>query len=348
MSNNTLDKTDPNDPTAESRKKDHITLAFASQTNPSSIDDRFYYEPMLSGHPNNQTDISLTFLSKLMEAPIWVSSMTGGTAKASTINKNLARMCGEYKLGMGLGSCRSLLHSEDHMKDFDVRHLMNDQPLYANLGIAQVEELITDNKSSLINEMIDKLQADGLIVHVNPMQEWLQPEGDRYYQSPIDTIHRLKDSYKGKIIVKEVGHGFGPESIKALLALEIDAIDFAANGGTNFSKIELSRTEEENRKIFEPLTFIGHSADEMVALYNEVAPDNSKSEVIISGGIKTYLDGYYLINKCKSKAIYGQASGFLRHAMGEYEELQQYVESQIAGLKVATAFLTIKDKNGKR
>ena len=123
-----------------------------------------------------------------LKAPLWVSSMTGGTDLANTINHNLAKAAGEYGFGMGLGSCRSLLTSDEYLSDFYVKTLMPDMPLFANLGIAQCEQLITSGKTSLIKDLISKLDADGLIIHVNPFQEWLQPEGDRFNNPPIDTI----------------------------------------------------------------------------------------------------------------------------------------------------------------
>ena len=178
---------DPNDPQAEQRKADHISNAFASQTGVDRLDPRFYYEPMLSGHPK-EVNLETSFLEKSMGAPIWVSSMTGGTEKAGIINKNLARMVGEYRLGMGLGSCRSLLENDDHLQDFKVRHLVGDQPLFANLGIAQIEYLIDGGQLSKINRLVNKVEADGLIVHVNPLQEWIQPEGDEYHQR-LSLIH---------------------------------------------------------------------------------------------------------------------------------------------------------------
>ena len=219
MSNLKSDKNTDIDPTSDQRKLDHISLAFQSQTPADKIDHRFNYEPMMSGHPSNQKILETTFLGKKLAAPIWVSSMTGGTAKASIINKNLGKAVGEYGLGMGLGSCRSLLYSDEYLSDFDIRHLVGNQPLYANLGIAQVEELVNNNKTELIISLIDKLKADGLIIHVNPLQEWLQPEGDRYYDSPIETIERLCNKVDLSIIVKEVGQGFGPKSLNALLKL---------------------------------------------------------------------------------------------------------------------------------
>lgn len=335
-------KPEDTSPDAKGRKKDHIQLAFQSQTGRFNIDRRFHYEPMISGHPPRDMNIGLDFLGKKLHAPIWISSMTGGTLMAKTINKNLAKACHEFGLGMGLGSCRSLLYSNEHLSDFKVRSHIGDQPLYANLGIAQVDELVVEAKTSRIGELIQKLDADGLIVHVNPLQEWLQPEGDKYYTSPILTLKRLKDKYNGKLIVKEVGQGFGPKSLKALLDLEPDAIDFAAHGGTNFSKIELTRGGKNIPESYEKMTFVGHTAEEMVEMYNAIAQEHHRRQVIISGGVKDFLDGYYLISKCQSPAIYGQASGFLKHAMGEYEPLSEFVRGEIEGYKMAACFLTVK------
>lgn len=332
------------DPTSEERKKDHIELAFQSQTPGKDIDSRFYYEPAITGHPR---DIPRTqLLGSTFDLPIWVSSMTGGTTHASTINTNLAKACKAFGMGMGLGSCRSLLYGDDALSDFDVRKHIGDRPLYANLGIAQVEELVNVRAYHKIKELIDKLSTDGLIIHINPMQEWLQPEGDRYYGNPIDTIKRVCDHVDTKIIVKEVGQGMGPRSIRALLQLPLQAIDFGAHGGTNFSKLELLRADPIDAENMAPLVRIGHSAEEMVGMVNRAIEDLNQElrcrEIIVSGGIKNYLDGYYCLNSLSLPAIYGQASAFLKHALVSYEQLEQYIEGQKKGLQVAYAFLKAK------
>ncbi len=334
------------DPTAESRKKDHIDLAFRSQVEQGLLDGRFYYEPILSGHPTSDADISISILGKKLKTPIWVSSMTGGTSLAKTINTNLAKACGEYGMGMGLGSCRALLESDERIQDFAMRSLMNDQPLYANLGIAQIGELYQAGKENLISELVKKLEADGLIIHINPLQEWMQPEGDIYHESPLDLIKRVIDSEDIKIIVKEVGQGMGPKSLKALYELPIQAVDYAAGGGTNFAKLELHRASESQKERYTGLAQVGHSALEMVEMTNGLLERHGSEfkckETIISGGVKDYLDGYYLTEKLNGNAIYGQASGFLKHAMEDYEQLQDHIESQIKGLQMAHHFLTVR------
>lgn len=335
------------DPTAESRKRDHIELAFRSQVAQSGLDQRFYYEPLMSGHPERGSLKRFLFLGKTMRAPLWVSSMTGGTQLAQTINHNLARACRDFGMGMGLGSCRPLLYSDERLADFDVRHLIGDAfPLFANLGIAQLEELIRNGQLQKVRELVDKLQADGLIIHVNPLQEWLQPEGDRFTRPPLNTITDFMEKVDMPVIVKEVGQGMGYESLKALLQLPLAAIDFAASGGTNFARLEMLRGEESKAAIYEPLAFVGHSAEEMVRLTNALVEELGERalcrQAIISGGVRNFLDGYYLINSLRLNSIYGQASAFLKHARGTYEELYNYVDAQVQGLELAAAFLRVR------
>ncbi len=341
------DKMKLEDPNAESRKKDHIELAFKSRVTGNDLDPRFYYEPLLSGHPGKETLQSFTFLGKTLNVPIWVSSMTGGTQKARIINHNLARACRDFGMGMGLGSCRQLLYDDTFLPDFDVRVLIGNQvPLYANLGIAQIEHLLTTDQTNHVIKLVDKLRADGLIIHVNPLQEALQPEGDTIIQSPILIIESFLEKTKLPLIVKEVGQGMGKESLKALLQLPLKAVEFAAAGGTNFSKLELLRASEEAATNYHPFAGIGHTAEEMVVFTNEIVEELGEDikcqQVIVSGGVRDYLDGYYLINKLKLPAVYGQASGFLKFAQGSYDDLYKHIHNQIEGYKLAKAFLRVK------
>jgi len=335
------------DPNATSRKRDHIELAFRSQVGTNLLDSRFYYEPLLSAHPDASTTVSSIFLEKKLQSPIWVSSMTGGTELARTINHNLARACKDFGMGMGLGSCRGLLNSDEYFKDFDIRSIIGDDlPLYANLGIAQLEQLLLNGQVEQVFRMLDKLRADGLIIHVNPMQEWLQPEGDRFTHPPLQTIEEYLKITDRPVIVKEVGQGMGYASMKALFQLPLAAVDFAASGGTNFAMLELLRSNPEKQSIYESLAKIGHSAEEMVEMVNKIKEELGESmvckEVIVSGGVKNFLDGYYLINKLNLSCVYGQASGFLKYARGDYQNLYNYVQSQVDGLALAKAFLKVK------
>lgn len=331
----------------EERKSAHIDLAFASQTPQTGLDSRFLYEPALSGHPSGSL-APFSFLGKEFRAPLWISSMTGGTEQAYRINRNLAQACAEFGLGMGLGSCRPLLESNDRFSDFDLRDTLgNDRPFYANLGVAQLEEILAVKDAQRIVDLVGRLNADGLIVHINPLQEWFQPEGDRYFRSPLDIIREVLDTVRFPVIVKEVGQGMGPESIRALLRLPIAALDFAAYGGTNFSKLELLRDKEGASASVEKLAYVGHTAAEMVDFVNRVIKEEGQiqcRQIIVSGGISDFLDGYYLTEKLQLPAIYGQASAFLKHAAGDYATLKKYVTAQIEGLRMANAVLRIKEQ----
>ena len=332
------------DPTASERKKDHIEMAFQSQVPPSALDGRFYYEPLLSGHPEKGSWPHFPIFGKTLQVPIWVSSMTGGTGLARTINHNLARACGEFGMGMGLGSCRQLLYSDTYLPDFDVRDLIGaGLPQYANLGIAQLEQLIDAGELWRLDQLIGKLRADGLIIHVNPFQEWLQPEGDRFRRPPVETIQTILDSAAFPLIVKEVGQGMGRESLRALMQLPLAAIDFGAAGGTNFAQLELLRAQPDKAAIFAALAHIGHTAGEMIGWVNALGAELGERQrchaFIISGGIRDFLDGYHAISSLTFPAVYGQASGFLAHARGSYAELYAYVKQQIEGLELARAYL---------
>lgn len=332
----------------ETRKRDHIELTQKSQTDRLEVDSRFYYEPMQSAHPNSESDLSTIFLNKTLNAPFWISSMTGGVGEARHINQNLAKLCREFSLGMGLGSCRSLLESEKYFEDFNLRPILGpDLPFYANLGIAQVEHIVFDQKTNQIFDLMNRLDTDGLIVHVNPLQEWFQPEGDKFLHSPIETVEKLCRGFEGsnkKIIVKEVGQGMGPKSLKLLLDLPIAAIELASFGGTNFSKLELLRSKGASALEIESLAKVGHTSLEMIGILNNLLQANPKymeKQIIISGGIENFLDGFYLQEQLNFTSIIGQAKNFLSRSEN-YEELRAFTNAQIEGLKMARAFLTVK------
>ncbi len=332
-------------PDNSGRKSDHINLALQSQTLVNESDNRFYYEPMISGFPVNPAK-QITFANKKLNVPMWVSSMTGGHQLSGTINRNLAMACKEFGMGMGLGSCRTLLDEDTYFNDFDVRAIIGDDfPLFANLGIAQIEEILEKNETDKIRRLVEHLRADGLIIHVNPLQEWVQPEGNIIHHPPVETIEKLLEKIDFQLIVKEVGQGFGPQSIRRLLQLPLAAIEFGAFGGTNFSKVEMHRTLIRRKELYQPFVNIGVTAEEMVNLINEMVLDGEKfvcNQLIISGGIKNYLDGFYLTEKSILPAIYAQASAFLKYSQGEYSDLQQFVTAQIEGYRMAKSFLTLK------
>jgi isopentenyl-diphosphate delta-isomerase len=329
------------------KKKDHIELALKSQTDLIIHDDRFDYEPLFSAHPGDILK-PFDFVGKKMRAPIWISSMTGGSEYSLTINRNLAKACNEFGLGMGLGSCRVLLEDADSYDHFNLRSIIgDDSPFYANLGICQIEKYLLKKETDRIVELVNSLQADGLIIHVNPLQEWLQPEGERITMAPIDTIKAFLSVTNLRLVIKEVGQGFGPESIKELLKLPVEAIELAAYGGTNFTKVELQRSSATRHELLEPLALVGNDVSQIINEINKNLRDPSIEVkckyIIVSGGLKSFLDGYFFIRKCGLKAVYGQASAFLRYAKDDYNQLKEFIQMQIEGFKLSSAYLKIRD-----
>lgn len=329
----------------EKRKTDHIQLAALSVPATVGADERFYYEPLLSPHPDD--DNSTEFLGKSMSFPLWISSMTGGSPEANKINHLLAEACADFGLGMGLGSCRSLLNSNNFFDDFDLRSTMgNNLPFYANLGIAQIEILIANGETDRIHQMVERLRADGLFVHVNPTQEWLQPEGDLLKKPAIETIAAFIELVKGqyKVIVKEVGQGMGPESLKKLMELPVDGIEFGAFGGTNFANIEIMRNVGGHAQYLYPLASFGHNATEMIGFANQLfeTAQNKNLQLIVSGGMKNFLDGYYHIQKSLFPTVYGMAGVVLQHAMASKADLYDFLKAEREGYQFASAFLKVR------
>jgi len=330
----------------EDRKKDHIDLAFSSRIDASQVDNRFEYEPMLGTH--QPTLQNIPFAGKSLKLPLWVSSMTGGTQRAATINRNLAKACAEFGMGMGLGSCRILLENPQHLDDFYVRPILGDDlPLFANMGICQLEQMLQEKSTDQLSELVEKLEADGLVIHVNPLQEAFQPEGDRLLKPALELLQEYMELTSLKIIVKEVGQGFGINSLRELLKLPLEAIEYGALGGTNFSLVELNRSNAIAAEVFRPFINVGHTAEEMTQTINQLSDELNDSDIktkqlIISGGISSLLDGYYLTSISKLPAIYGMGSAFLRHGMGAYEKLHDYVAQVAYGLNLAQNFLKVK------
>lgn len=327
-----------------SRKQDHIELAFKSIV--ENADNRFYYEPLLVSHPSEEIIPPTPIGDKISLLPIWVSSMTGGTEKAGLINKRLAKACKEYGIGIGLGSCRIILEDDTYFEDFNLRPILGPNiPFYANLGIAQIEEINKNKNHSTVTNLIKALKADGLFIHINPLQEWMQPEGDKIKISPIETIKEFLKHVQFPIFIKEVGQGIGPKSLKALMELPILGIEFGAHGGTNFTLLETLRSTNIHNHGVE-LAKVGHSAIEMVDFLNVIYDENpslfQNKTIIVSGGIKSFLDGYYCIKKLKCNALYAQASAFLKPALENEQQVMEFLKVQKQGLMAAYNYLTIK------
>ncbi len=338
-----------------SRKTHHLEMAEKAQVGMAQLNELFDYEPLLRGFEENLNIDSLEFGDKKMRAPLWISSMTGGTGKAGPINKNLALAAKEFGLGLGLGSCRPLMAGDEFFKDFHLRPLAGDDVIiFANFGIAQIEQYLEEGRGQELLEILKRLEVNGVFIHVNPLQEWFQSEGDRWFRSPLEVIADFKELLQsiGLFIgVKEVGQGMGPQSLQALWELEVDLIEFAAFGGTNFSKLEALReansSELKERMRPDGLCFVGHSAKEMVRHVNCLIKESKRPapRIIISGGVHSSLVGFYLLENLRTAGAFGMAKPFLEHATKDIDSLYAFVEGELDQYKMAKTFLKARPLN---
>ncbi|MCK5409947.1 MAG: alpha-hydroxy-acid oxidizing protein, partial [Candidatus Heimdallarchaeota archaeon] len=225
-----------------SRKDEHLKICVEKDVkydNVTSGFDNFTIRPnILTKILPDDVDLSTTFLDKSMDSPLLIAGMTGGSEKGKEINKIIAKVCDEFNIGMGVGSQRAAIENPVLIDSFQVRDNAENIPILANLGIAQFSSGYTVKEAEKAVEMID---ADGLAIHVNPLQELIQYDGNKNLINVRQSLIDLAIESKYPIIVKSVGTGFSKEDVKFLSSLNITAIDIAGAGGTNWKKIEMYR-----------------------------------------------------------------------------------------------------------
>ncbi|MEH2112061.1 type 2 isopentenyl-diphosphate Delta-isomerase [Nostoc sp.] len=228
----------------QNRKADHIRICLEEDVQSHQITNgleryRFTHSclPELN---HSDIDISTIFLGKHLGAPLLISSMTGGTEQAAIINQRLAQVAQHYKIAMGVGSQRVALEKPQVADTFAVRKYAPDVLLFANLGAVQL------NYKYGLDEclrVVDILEADALILHINPLQECIQPQGDTNFRGLLDKISKLCSKLPVPVIAKEVGNGISAAIAQKLLAAGVAAIDVAGAGGTSWAKVESERAE---------------------------------------------------------------------------------------------------------
>lgn len=227
------------------RKGAHLRINLESDVNAKGILNGFeeyrFVHRALPEIDLAQVDTSTEIFGRRLSAPILISCMTGGTAQARRINRTLARVAQERGIAMGLGSGRALLEHEDLLETFDVRPLAPDVLIFANLGAVQL------NKGYGVEDcrrLVAMLQADALVLHLNPIQEALQPEGDTCFEGLLAKIEALCAALEVPVVVKEVGWGISGDDVRALFGAGVCAIDVAGAGGTSWSEVERHRIAE--------------------------------------------------------------------------------------------------------
>ncbi len=335
---------------SQQRKKDHLSLIGKSIIKACQQDKRFHYEPLFSSPGEVQDcDLSLNFLGKHFAAPLWISSITGGYQEGEKLNQIFALLCREFELGMSTGSIRPLLNDSKRKKSFDLRPLLGkERPFYLNIGIAQIEELLASKELARLTDIISDLDADGLVIHINPLQELMQEEGDCYKRAPLSLLEEfLVEVPSVKTIVKEVGQGFGPRSLEALLHLPLVAIEFAALGGSNFAKLEMQRRESSAFLDWQNLSYLGATNEQMLNCFKRLRNSSENmtrcENIIISGGINSFLDGFFWLERVSCPALYGMAQQILQWSLEGEKFALERMKNHIWGLKIAKSFLSLNE-----
>jgi isopentenyl-diphosphate Delta-isomerase len=318
-------------PTA-SRKDDHLRINIhedvAAKGVETGFDDWRFVHRGLPEIDLDDVDLRTTFLDRPVGAPLLVSCMTGGTEQARVINRRLARVAHEHRLAMGLGSCRVLLEQPDVLPTFDVRDVAPDVPLLANLGAVQLN-LGVDVDAC--RHLLRVLRADALVLHLNPLQEALQPAGNTVFRGLIARIATVCEQLGAPVIVKEVGWGISEDLVARLFEAGVAAVDVAGAGGTSWSEVERHRISDPVRaRVAGAFAGWGIPTTEALVRARRAAPDRM---LIASGGVR---DG---IDVAKALALgadsVGIAGGLLRAAADGDDALDDAVAVILEELRLA-------------
>jgi isopentenyl-diphosphate delta-isomerase len=233
-----------------SRKQQHVNISLtkdvAFRTKSSGFDRWDFLHNALPELNLSDVDPSTSFLGRKIALPFIISSMTGGYAQAERINQQLAEVCAQKKIALGVGSQRQASENVRYHRSFSVvRETAPDIPIFGNIGAAEVVKL---RDASPIMRLIDLIHADGFAVHLNPLQELLQPEGNTNFCGVLDGIELLVRSLPVPIIVKEIGAGISADVAQRLIDVGVKIIDIAGAGGTSWAGVEILRRRNEKEK----------------------------------------------------------------------------------------------------
>ncbi|MBM3179138.1 MAG: type 2 isopentenyl-diphosphate Delta-isomerase [Chloroflexi bacterium] len=312
----------------DQRKADHIKINLEQDVRSaltSGLEQYHFTHEALPELDLNRIDTSLSLFGKRLASPTLVSSMTGGTSEAETINLRLAEAVQECKVAMGVGSQRTAIEHPEQAKTFQVRRVAPDILLFANLGAVQLNYGYGIDQC---RKAVDMIQADALYLHLNPMQEALQDAGDTNWVGLAKKIEEICKKIEVPVIAKEVGWGISERTAKLLADCGVSAIDVAGAGGTSWSQVEMHRAPDEfSRQLAATFVGWGIPTAESILNVNKTAPDMA---IFASGGIKDGLD----IAKCIAlgATLGGMAGQFLKAAAVSTEkavEMMKLTKRQI-------------------
>ncbi|MDJ0742480.1 MAG: type 2 isopentenyl-diphosphate Delta-isomerase [Xenococcaceae cyanobacterium MO_167.B27] len=315
----------------QTRKADHLRICleedvqFRNLTN--GLDKYRFTHCCLPELDLESVDLSTSFLGKKLNAPLLISSMTGGTEQAKQINYRLAEVAQNHRLAMGVGSQRIAIEKPETAYSFAIRDIAPDALLFANIGAIQLN--YTYGAKQCL-KAVEILEADALILHLNPLQEAIQPRGDIKFKGLLDKINDLCNKLCVPVIAKEVGNGISPSMARKLIAAGVTAIDVAGAGGTSWAKVEGERAENIiQRRLGQTFADWGIPTAECITGIRDVYPD---LPLIASGGLRNGLEVAKTI--ALGADLAGLAFPFLQAASQSPEALEELVQLLLAEIRI--------------
>lgn len=320
----------------QTRKQEHIKLA--QDPNSQSHDDLFtdIQLPYRALPELNLTDAdtTTTLLGKKISQPLIIASMTGGSAHAETINRNLAEAVETCQVALGVGSQRVALAKPGAVDTFRlVRKYAPTAVIFANMGAVQLNY---GHRIDSYRRIVDMVTADALYLHLNPLQEALQPEGDTNYSKLKEKIAALVEQIGVPVFVKEVGHGIDPQTFKDLVDMGVAGIDLAGVGGTSWAWIEGKRSG--NELLTEWFKEFGIPTDRLLQNVKDIP--RGKTKLVVSGGIRNPIQG--LKAHTLGADYYSAAQPFLAPALDNTAAVIDLINTWQKGLQVAMFSCGIK------
>lgn len=329
-----------------SRKESHVELAstrdVSFRNTSNGFDNLRFVHNALPEIGLGDIDISTQFFGKHLDSPILISSMTGGYSNAVQINQELATLAKEYSIAIGVGSARQALEDKSQHASYKiVRKTHPDGLVFSNVGGVEVAHLAKERKIHKLKVIIDIVQADALIIHLNPLQELLQPEGSRDFKGVFVGIEAAISELGVPIIVKEVGAGISPVVAKKLLNAGVRAIDVAGAGGTSWAGVEILRHKKHNRDALDPFWDWGIPTAEALIEIAKIK-DTATFGLISSGGIRNGID------VAKSLALRADLVGIARPLLvamtqGGIEQLHHTLETVLMQIRYSMLLTGSRD-----
>lgn len=306
-----------------SRKSEHIQINLDENVDSgitTGLEKYYFNHEALPEIDLDSIDLSSEIFERKLKSPMIISSMTGGTPEAHKINYTLAAAAQETGIALGLGSQRAAIEDASLEFSFQVRKEAPDILLFANLGAIQLNYGYDIDHCQ---RAVDMVEADALILHLNPLQEALQPEGDTRFSNLLDKIAAICDTLTVPVVAKEVGWGFSKRAARQLTEAGVSAIDIAGGGGTSWSQVEMYRANDENQAAIARSFFDwGIPTAESIKFVHATTPEMM---IFASGGLRTGLD----ITKCIAlgATLGGMAGPFLKAAVDSIETTIQAINN---------------------